>query len=170
MLAPVLRHQAGLGERGASALLAVLFLPALLLVVGLVTDAGLLFLSRHLAYHAAELGALAGAQDVDLEALADGRLLLLEPQAAETAAEYVRRNLTAAFPRRAAADLSEIAVRVYNASGDAPLVHAETGRRLVDPTVSVHLQIAVPLYFLRPLARDVTVRVRADASVRTKGS
>ena len=156
------------GERGASLVLVVLFLPALLLVAGAVTDLGILFVSKHLAYHAAELGALAGAQDVDLEALAQGRLQLAERRAMTAAGDYARRNLTRSFPYLDLDRWAEVQVRVYNASAATPLRHRETGRVLVDPTVAVSIRLSVPLYFLRPLRPRADLHVRADASVRTR--
>lgn len=148
----------------------VLFLPVLLLSTGLVTDLGLLFVSRNLAYQAAELGALAGAQDVDLNALGQGRLVLLESRAADDASSYAWRNLTRSFPRLDLSQSGRVAVEVYNASTASPARHRQTGRLLVDPTVSVTVELSVPLYFLRPLRSKADLRVHADASVRTKHS
>lgn len=155
-------------EQGASLVLVVLFLPALLLVAGAVTDLGILFVSRHLAYHAAELGALAGAQDVDLDALEQGDLQLLGPQATAAAEDYARRNLSRSFPRLDLGQDAAVHVQVYNASAAAPVRHRDTGRLLVDPTVSVAIRLDVPLHFLRPLKPWAELHVHADASVRTR--
>lgn len=146
----------------------VLFLPVLLLVAGLVTDVGVLFVSRHLSYHAAELGALAGAQDVDLDALARGEVTLVEARARADAEDYTRRNLAASFPHLDQAQALFVSAAVYNASVSAPLRHRQTGRLLTDPTVSIAVRLSLPLYFLAPLRREATVQVHADASVRTR--
>ena len=157
-------------ERGASLVAVVLFLPVLLLTAGLVTDVGVLFVARHLAYHAAELGALAGAQDVDLRALAQGEVTLVEGQARADAEDYARRNLAASFPRLNAGESLVVTATAYNASAAGPMRHAGTGRLLTDPTVSVVVRLSLPLHFLAPLQRTATVGVHADASVKTRQS
>lgn len=158
------------GQEGASTVAVVIFLPVLLLVTGLVTDVGLLFVSRHLAYQAAELGALAGAQDVDLEQLAAGQVVLVESAARADAVDFARRNVAVSFPRLDLARSLQVQATVYNASRTVPVRHRLTGRILTDPTVSVDISLNVPLHFLASLHREATVRVRADASVRTKSS
>lgn len=155
-------------ERGASLIAVVLFLPVLLLIAGLVTDVGLLFVARHLAYHAAELGALAGAQDVDLDALARGEVTLVEGQARADAEDYARRNLAASFRHLDQAQALFVNATVYNASAARPVRHRETGRLLTDPTVSVAVRLWLPLHFLAPLRREAAVQVHADASVTTR--
>lgn len=156
------------GQDGASVVAVVIFLPILLLVAGLVTDVGLLFVGRHLAYQAAELGALAGAQDVDLEQLAAGQVVLVESTARADALDFARRNVAASFPRLDLGRSLQVEATVYNASSTAPARHRQTGRILTDPTVSVDIRLDVPLHFLAALHQQATVRVRADASVRTK--
>lgn len=165
-----LRDRRPSGQEGASLVAVVIFLPVLLLVAGLVTDVGLLFVSRHLAYHAAELGALAGAQDVDLDQLAVGKVVLVEATARADAADFARRNLAASFPRLDLARSLRVEATVYNASSLVPVRHRLTGRILTDPTVSVDITLNVPLYFLVSLRREAAVHVLADASVRTKSS
>ena len=72
----------GRAESGSILVMFTLFLPVLILCVGLVTDLGLIFLARNIAYHAADLGALAGAQDLDLTRLSRGEVHLDEMRAA----------------------------------------------------------------------------------------
>src|SRR5690606_8648028 len=69
-------------ERGAVAALVALVLPVLILSAGLVVDVAYLFWMRAALQATADFAALAGAQNIDLEALAQGERRLLVEQAA----------------------------------------------------------------------------------------
>lgn len=155
------------GERGSIAVVVILFLPIAALIVGLVLDVGYLFVARYQAGVAADLGALAGAQDVDLERLATGERWLVEEQARRDANDWTRANLRASLPHGQGEEAT-VQVRVYNATAKHPLVNEVSGRILTDPTVVVSVEVPVRLHFVAFLARRVLVRVSADASVVPK--
>lgn len=142
------------------AVLLVALLPVALLLLGLVADFGLALWAREELRKAADLGALAGAQDLDLERLARGERVLLPGPARDDADRYARANLGG---RRYAALAIEVAV--LNASRDAPLREPWTGRLVEDPTVAVRIEARVPTVFLRPLLPAFAVAATADASV-----
>ncbi len=154
------------GGRGSVVVLVLMLMPVLLLLSGLVLDMGTLFMARRSVYAAADMGALAGAEDLDLEQLAAGVRYLQPGPARRDAALWVRQNLEAAFGDRAS--LAVVKVRVYNASSDHPLYDAVSGRRLTDPTVCVVVEMPVEFRFLAPVIDRTTVRVHSDASVLRK--
>ncbi len=151
-------------ERGATAALVALFLPCLVAAVALIIDAGALLVARAQMAAAADMGALAGVQDLDYDLLAsDGRLLVLEEPARADAEAWVRGNLEGrAF---IAPETVSVAVTVCNpGSGVAEPVCPVTGRLLTDPTVCVLVRAEARLPFLPGLG-PVGVSVHADASV-----
>lgn len=152
-------------RRGAAGTVLALLLPVVLASLALVADVGYLLWVRAALQAAADLGALAGAQELDLEALAEGRRALA-PTAGSSARRWAGENL-AAHPATARwADLAEVGVLVIQADEQAPARHPWTGRTLRDPTVAVRIRLRVPLpWFGRPLG-PVEVVARADASVR----
>ncbi len=152
------------GQSGAVLVLVLLALPAFVLLLGLVVDVGLLYLARVQLRAALDMGALAGAQELDLDALARGELRLVEEAARREATALTRRNLVAAFGAEVL-DRAVIRVVVYQAGPTAPLVHQVTGRSLVDPTVGVVAEVPVRLAVLGRLLPEVTLRAHADASV-----
>ena len=75
-----------LGAEGGAVLVSGLLLSlALLMVIGIAVDVGHAFIVRRELVAAADDAALSGSQELDLDALHQGRLAL-DPQAAETAA------------------------------------------------------------------------------------
>lgn len=155
-------------EQGAVLVLVVLLLPLLVLAAGLVADLGMLFYARHLAYAAADLGALAGVQDVDLDRLAGGERWIKEGPARRDAEEWTRKNLEANFPGKGAGRRAMVKVEVYN---PAPGRHSRdgfTGRMIGDPTVCVVVHLPLRLQFLSVLVPEVELTVHADASVVEK--
>jgi Flp pilus assembly protein TadG len=74
----------------------VLFLPVLLTCLYATCGLGALLLARARAQTAADLAALAAAQDVDLERLQEGERRLRPEDAARDAVAWARANLDAA--------------------------------------------------------------------------
>lgn len=153
-------------RRGAVAALVILFLPGLVGILALVVDLGLLLQARTALQASADLAALAGVQELDLEALAQGAPRLLPEAAREAAKSYAGANVLHQLGSEARAVL-RVTVEVYNASSAEPLVHLYTGRMLEVPTVSVRLQLPVRLVLApRLLGRsDYLVETHADAAV-----
>jgi len=152
-------------EEGAILILVVLLLPLLVVVAGLVADMGILLYVRHLAYAAADLGALAGAQNVDLERLAGGERWIEEGPARRDAEAWARNNLEVNFPGRGVESRAEVRVEVYNPIPAHYPGDRYTGRVLRDPTVCVLINLPVRLRFLSMLVPEVNLTVHADASV-----
>ncbi len=158
----------GTAEGGGVAALVALFLPVMVLAAGFVLDLGLVFAVRQMAYGAADLAALAAVQDLDLDRLALGELFLVAEAARRDARAYALNNLRSNLPGTDVDATAQVAVEVYNPEPGHPLRHRVTGRRLATPTVSVAISLPVHTYFLAPLAREIPIRVRADASVVRK--
>ncbi|MEW6725199.1 MAG: pilus assembly protein TadG-related protein [Bacillota bacterium] len=149
-------------ERGAVAILVILALPALLAMIALVVGLGSVVLAYYQAHIAADLGALAGVQSLDLDQLAEGKIWI-DPEEARGQAEKIAwENLRANFAGLRRAEV-EITVEVYQASESEPLYHRTTGRRLTAPTVAVQLafQRRLPLVIY---SRSIAIQARADAS------
>jgi hypothetical protein len=111
---------------------------------------------------AADMGALAGVQDLDYRALAEGEVLIVPEKARADAEAWVRANLE---------DLTliepgslEVVVTVINLSGERAPSCPVTGRRVRHPTVCVLVQALVRLPFTVSLG-PVRVSVHADAAV-----
>ncbi len=150
-------------ETGAALTLVVLFLPCLLVAAALVLDAGALLIARAEMRVAADMGALAGIQDLDYDLLADGVVVIDPGQAAADAEAWVRDNLTG---RAFVDDLTvSVDVTVCNTSLEPGVVCPVTGRALREPTLCVLVGANARLPFLpRPLG-PVRVMVHADATV-----
>ncbi len=151
-------------RRGAAATLVVLFLPCLLAGAALTIDAGALLAARAQLAAAADMGALAGAQDLDYAELAEGRVVILAAAAIEDAVAMAETNL--ASEPFILPETVRVIVTVCNVGtgGGGPGRCPVTGRTLEDPTVCVLVRAAVRLPF-GPRAAPVTVGVHADASV-----
>ena len=150
------------GEKGAVATLVLLFLPCLLAAAALVIDVGALLLARAQLAAAADMGALAGVQDLDYELLARGQIVILESEAVADAVSWVRANLAGrAFLVEEAISV-RVSVRNMPRGGGATC--PVTGRTLLQPTVCVLIQAVVRPPFL-PASGWVTMSVHADASV-----
>lgn len=149
-------------ESGAAMALVVLFLPCLLAAAALVLDVGALLLARAEMRAAADMGALAGVQDLDFDRLARGEIVIREAEAAADAESWVRANLAGKSFVEPGTVVTAVAVRnTWLRGGVACPV---TGRALADPTVCVRIRARVKLPFLASLG-TVTVSVHADASV-----
>ncbi|HHT01188.1 MAG TPA: hypothetical protein GXZ96_00635 [Firmicutes bacterium] len=151
-------------ERGAIAVTVVLLLPVFLVVLGLVADAGYLFIARRGVQVAADMGALAGVQALDLDLLATGEIHLIDSAAKQTALAYAQENLTVQLADITETNQASISVHVYN-PGEGTVRHQQTGRLLVDPTVAVSISVPIRLHFTGWIWPEVTISARADASV-----
>ena len=145
--------------------LLVVFLPVLVAVMALMAETGRLFVVARRVQAAADLGALAGAQEVDLERLAEGERYLDEGRARTQAERLTRENLRDLGGAAANAGLQVYVINV--ATG--PAAHPRTGRLIRDPTVSVWVEVTVPLYLIG-WRSEVTLGAHADASVVEKRS
>ncbi|REJ38400.1 MAG: hypothetical protein DIU84_00205 [Bacillota bacterium] len=161
------RPRAG-AEQGAVAALVALALPVLILSAGLVIDVAYLFWMRTAVQAAADFAALAGAQNVDLEALAQGQRLLLVEEAAADARHWARLNLAAHPATAGYQDAALVEVVVTNAAPGAPARQRWTGRLLTDPTVSVRISLRVRPFLIRSLVPEVEVSALADAALLEK--
>jgi uncharacterized membrane protein len=151
------------GERGATSVMVVLFLPVLLLCLYATCGVGATLLGRARAQAAADLAALAAAQNVDLERLAQGERRLDPESAMRDAAAWARANLDAARRLFAAGVAPVITVDVYNPLPGEPMRHRRSGRELTDPTVAVTVRLRAA-----PAAGPLTahdIEATADASV-----
>ncbi len=153
------------GQSGAAAAVVVLFLPCLLAGAALVIDVGVLLTTRAQMAAAADMGALAGVQDLDYELLAEGRVVIRAATAISDATTWVEQNLA----RRPFLEpgSTRVTVTVCNTEvegGDGRPACPVTGRLLQQPTVCVVVRAAARLPFL-PRSAPVSVRVHADASV-----
>lgn len=150
-----------LDERGAALPLLVLFLPLSFLLLALAADAGSLLFARGLVRAAADLAALGGVQEIDLERLAAAGERVLRPEAAARAREVAAAVLEA---NRLGAG-GRVTVAVLDAAPSRPRRHPWTGRLLRDPTLAVRVGVPVPLAFSGPAHRSARVEAAADASV-----
>lgn len=142
-------------------MLLVAFLPVLLAVLGTLWGLSQVILMRHAAWTAADLGALAGAQCLDLDRLARGELYLLADQARAHAEAYVRGNLAAGGV--AGWEEAEVQVAVLNpdeGDGRDPV----TGRRHPHATVCVRVSFPIRVR-LGPVRWEIAVTAHAAASV-----
>lgn len=148
-------------ERGGVLPLFALFLPLVILLLALAADAGTLLAARGTAYAVADVAALAGVQELDLDLLAQGERHILSGPAESQAHAVALRNLA----ENGLKDITRVEVTVINASARSPRYHPWTGRLLTDPTVAVGIQIDMPLHFPSAAWRRARVAARADASV-----
>lgn len=152
-------------QSGAVLVLVVAVLPVLVAAMALVVETGRLFVLARWVQAAADLGALAGAQEVDLERLAVGERCLDEERARKEAERVTEDNL-----RDLGGVVGSSRVRVYVINvADGPSPHPLTGRLIRDPTVSVWVEVTVPVR-LAWWTRDVCLGAHADASVVEKRS
>jgi hypothetical protein len=149
-------------RRGAAAAITVLFLPVLAGALIAMASLGRVVWLHHVAYQAADLGALAGVQELDLERLAVGVVRLLPDEARSEAERYSRANLVAAIGAQDIEDLA-IEVRVINPDSSGSL-DPETGRALEHPTVCVVIRFGC-LFRAGAFRWEQTIRAHADASV-----
>lgn len=150
-------------EKGGVLPLFLLSLSCMILLLALVINAGNLFRFRTLTHAVADMAALAGAQELDLELLARGERALIPEAASRQARQVAWAAMAANLPPGITS--FRVDVTVINASSTEPGIHPWTYRRLFDPTVSVRVNVSVPLYLAGPTHRSVWTGARADASV-----
>jgi len=158
-------RRCGFCQQGSILVMTMLFLPVVVMALGIVTDLGVLLVARRTAYGVADLAALAAAQEVDLESLSGGIIALKSGAAQAAALEWARTNLASLFPSWPAGYQPQVNVRVYNATPSGPSFHNGNGRRLEYPTVCVSLQVPVSMPFYVGPNRVLMVPAHADASV-----
>ena len=146
-------------------MLVVAFLPVLVAALALVVETGRLFVLARWVQAAADLGALAGGQEVDLERLAEGERYLDEERAKKEAERVTGDNLR---DLGGVVRSSHVQVYVINVV-DGPTTHPRTGRLIRDPTVSVWVEVSVPVR-LAWWTHEVRLTAHADASVVEKPS
>lgn len=149
-------------ERGGVLPLFALFLPLAVLLLTLAADGAGLLAARGTAYAVADLAALAGAQELDLDRLARGERYILPSPAVLQARAVALRNLAENGLPTGNARVEAV---VINASARSPRPHPWTGRLLTDPTVAVGILLDLPLHFPAVAGRQARVAARADASV-----
>lgn len=142
-------------QRGSVVALFVLFMPVVLAVCGLALDLGILFTARKCVQGACDLGALAGVQELDWDALARGHILIREEDAVRRALEVAYSNMGCAGGLVFEPDLS---ARVYN-----PPFREE-------PCVIVEASFSVRSFFIHVFVpvKQQLFRVLAEASVVTR--
>ncbi|MBT9258408.1 MAG: hypothetical protein KM310_01425 [Clostridiales bacterium] len=145
------------------AILWVMALPLLVLLFALLVDGGFLLWQREVLRQAADLAALAGAMEVDLEALAGGRRAIVPLKAREQVEAYVAYN-TAALP--SGVEVLGVEVLVVNGSPEEPAYHPWWKVTVEDPIVSLRLEARVTPFLLGRMVGPVSLRVEADASVK----
>jgi hypothetical protein len=154
----------------------VLFLPVLLAGMALVIDCGALLAARAQMVAAADMGALAGVQDLDFDLLACGRIFIREAAAIAAAEAWVTGNLSGrAFIEPGTV---RVVVTVLNTDGTGSdgrgdarrlLVCPVTGRAFSEASVCVFVQARARLPFI-PSRLGPVVRVHADAAVMGRPS
>jgi Flp pilus assembly protein TadG len=144
-----------------------LALPAMLVAAGLAVDVGMTVWARAVAQSAADLAALAGVQELDLDLLARGERRLMTGPAVARARDVALRNVIAAGgalgPSSAGVD-----VRVFNVPVGEVFPHPGDGRPMRDPTVCVTVTLRPRLPVLALFRGPDTVTAHADASVLEK--
>ncbi len=146
----------------------IIYLPVLLLVMALVIDVGLLAITRSKIQAAADFGALAGAQNLNLEALQEGMIILDERMAKKDALRWTEENILRNLHPFISDQYLDISINVYNASAGIGLYDYHTGRIIYDPTVCVVIEAKHHFYFVHGIFGDQDIVVHADASVLTK--
>jgi len=154
------------GQRGAAGVLLLACLPWMILALALTVDAGAVLLARARLQSVVDLGALAGVQDVDLDALAQGEVRLMPAAARDDAASWVDANLRAAgLDGQGGEEGADVQVRVVNPDDGPACWDRVTSRRLLEPTVCVWARLPLSLA-LMPAGDHVGVEAHADAAVR----
>lgn len=154
------------GEQGSTSLVAVVVLPLLVLVLGLVLDLGMLRQSAARVRAAADLATLVAVNDQDEAALAERGELRLAADAESVAREYLLRNLTpvGASLGATAHDIAAAAdVAVFPDGG----VDQRDGRTYDRPTVRLFAEVPLRTGLLRAVLGP-TVVIRALSASATR--
>ncbi len=159
----------GLGnQEGSAAIMVVLLLPVMIMIMGLVVDLGILVMYRGIAQSAADLGALAAAQNLNVERLEAGVIEINVKEAKADAIRWVEHNMHLNMPHLRTDSALDIFVEVYNVSSERPTYHRFTGRLIDDPTVCVLVKFPHQFLFFLKNVQDYEISLHSDASVVTE--
>lgn len=158
------------GQRGAALALSVLFLPLWLALATIAIDVAYIMWVHAGIRAAADLGALAAAQNLDLEALAQGDPEIIPEEAHRDARQWIMDNLRQQRSTAPWAEKADIRVWVLNGKPGAPLQHPLTGRIITDPTVAVEVSLPARVFLVPRKLGEIPLKVRADASVMGRKS
>lgn len=144
-------------QKGSVIALVILFMPVALACAGIAVDLGILFTARKCVQAACDLGALAGVQELDWEALAEGRVVIRKEDARNKALEIAWLNM---------ANAQELAEDVILSAS----VHNSASRN--EPCVVVEASFGVRVHFIRIFipgqGRRFSVSAEASVVERTK--
>lgn len=144
-------------------ILTLLILPLLLAAVLATMDLALYYQKAGHHHAIADLAALSGVQELDLDELGEGRRIF-KPSAQSEARKMAQQNLHEMKERLGQERVDVYVLQTEGRSGTVR--HPATGRRVQDPTVSVRIQARYqPKWLLRVIVRSLPIDVVADASV-----
>jgi len=143
-----------------------LSLPVLIMLLTLCIEAGRLFYVRSVMQALADHAVLAGVQQLDYEALAEGTIRLVPEEARQRTELTLDDNLKVMGLARWST-VRIIQLRVYNAAPGAPIRDAWSGQYHEYPTVCLVLESRVTPLLPVPL-QAISLRVHADASVEPR--
>jgi uncharacterized membrane protein len=136
--------------------------------MALVIDVGFLAVVRNKMQAAADFGALAGVQNLNLEALQEGSIVLDSYAAKKDAKRWTEENVFRNLhPFIDAKDL-EVSIKVHNSYPDKISYDCYNGRMISVPTVCVMIESDHQFYFIHGVFGKQKIVVHADASVLTK--
>lgn len=153
------------GEAGSVLALVVLCMPAFIMLAGLALDCGLLFVMRQELQAIADFGALAGVQEVDLEALSAGERRFLPQAPVLAATQYVRQNVASASRPWLKLEQVDVEARTYEPDPGQEVFHHRDGRPLKDPTVCVTVRAEIRSPLIGLLRGPLRLEAHADASI-----
>jgi Flp pilus assembly protein TadG len=144
-------------ERGAVIAWFALTVPLVMVILAFVCDVAWLSYARGTVQTAADLGALAGLQEIDFDRLAAGKVWIDEECAVREALSYLTANLGKGLtPSQITSSVKS--VDVYNTGS----LDQHGRSRLTHPTVCVTAQVGVRL----PVTgMPYVIQVHADASI-----
>ncbi len=151
-------------RRGAAAALVILWIPVLLTAAAVAVETGRLLSARYELQAAMDLAALAGAQSVDWDALAEGHVVLCEDEAAAKALQYAEQNVI----NLSGEEPGSVEVWVINTSEDDPALHPITGAEVQHPTVVVRCEAPGPESWFDLWRHPITLVAEADAALRPR--
>lgn len=162
-----MRSKALHDQTGSATTTLVLCIPVFMLLMALVFDFGVILIVRSAMRTAADLGTLAGVQDVDLDALYQGNLTILEPQAAIDTIECAKWNLDLNAFAPSTKESMKIFVDILNPDG-GQLRDTITGRKITQPTVCMELSTIIGPWVFWSNRGNLALKVHSDASMLSK--
>ena len=156
------------GQQGSVAITVVVLMPFLVGILAGIIELGALRIIAARVSAAADLAALAAADDQDADALVTSGKLRLSPDAVLVARQFFAANLEPIAPHLATAP--DVAAKDADvvAFPDAPVTDPLTGWRFEQPTVRIAASVPVrtPMFGALLLPSIVTVNVRAASAAR----